>query len=72
MTAVWEAVAPSEDAGETSPLSKPIILALNMSKKNSVKFKLKEQSIQEAEQFQQQHKTWHRYGKANQSRADNQ
>ncbi|KAJ7986116.1 hypothetical protein DPEC_G00347460 [Dallia pectoralis] len=33
----------SEDTGEKSPLSKQIIPALNISKENSVKFKLKEQ-----------------------------
>jgi len=32
-------------------LSQPIITALNMSRKNNVKFRLKEQSIQEAEKI---------------------
>ena len=68
MTAVWEATAlPLRAQGEKSPLSKPIIPALNISKENSVKFKLKEQSIQEDEQLKQQKATCHAYEEIRQS-----
>lgn len=51
MTAVWEAVTLFWGWREIPLLSQPIITALNISRENNVKFRLKEQSIQEAEKI---------------------
>lgn len=51
MTAVWGAITLFWGRREIPLLSQPIITSLNISRENNVKFGLKEQSIQEAEEI---------------------